>query len=299
MTEPPDAARVVHERLRVQVGRLHASDEEVRDGVPDGIHQLRVACRRVRGALTTFGPLLDLSVTEPLRSELRWLARTLGDGRDAEVVQARLRGLVDAERPVLVVGPVRRRLAVEYAERRRTAATHAAGELGSRRHARLLALLDGLVAEPPWTEVASGTADEVLPALVARDWRRLRRRVDLVLVLETGDVEARDEALHDVRKAAKRLRYACEALEPWRGAPAEELRRAAQEVTRVLGERQDTAVARRDLRRIAGRASAAGESSFTYGLLHAREEVRAAELEGDLVEVWKRARRERLQEWLR
>ncbi|CAN5363430.1 CYTH and CHAD domain-containing protein [soil metagenome] len=295
-TQP--ASRVLHHRLHDQVAELLRRDCDVRRGVDDGVHQLRVTCRRLRGALATYRPLVDMGVTESLRAELRWVARTLGDGRDAEVMHELLRSRVDAVPRRLVVGPVRRRLDRSYAQRLRAAGAHAEQVLTSRRYLRLLRRLELLVARPPWTALADEPAGEVIPRLVARDWRRLQRRVDLVLALDQGDEVARNEALHDVRKAAKRLRYACETLEPWWGEDAKALRKAAQEVTQVLGDRQDAAVAQRDLVRVAREARAAGESTFTFGLLHAREEATGVALEAAFVEVWERVRTPDLRGWL-
>ena len=296
------AALVLHHRLTDLVAELLHRDCDVRRHVPDGVHQLRVTCRRLRGALATYRSLVDRTVTDPIRHELRWVARTLGDGRDAEVLHDRLRALVAEQPRTLVRGPVRRRLDRTYAARLRAADGHAQAVLTSRRYLRLLARLEALVTSPPFTEAAARQADDVLLDRVARDWRRLRRRVDLVQALdaagERGDDEARDEALHDVRKAAKRLRYACEVLEPLWGEDAKALRKGAQEITQVLGERQDGAVARLDLRRIAADAAAAGENGFTYGLLHAREEAAGVAREIEFAEVWERVRHKRLRAWL-
>ncbi|MDO9455806.1 CYTH and CHAD domain-containing protein [Nocardioides sp.] len=294
------AGRVLHARLADQVRALLRADSDVRRDVPDGVHQLRVACRRLRAALATYRPLVDETVTEPVRAELRWLARTLGDGRDAEVVQERLRAMVDDLPRTLVVGPVRRRVERTYADRRRAAATHAADVLVSRRYLRLLARLDLLVTSTPWTGTADEPAAVVLRRRVRKDVRRLRQRVELAeaLAATDGAGPAHDEALHDVRKAAKRLRYACEVLEPVWGKDAKRLRKAAQAVTQVLGDRQDTAVARADLRRIARTASASGEGTFTYGVLWGRAEAAGREAEAAFGAAWRKVAADDRRAWL-
>lgn len=297
------ARLVLHQRLSRLVEELRRRDSEVRRGVPDGVHQMRVTCRRLRAALATYRPLVDRDVTDPVRDELRWVARALGEGRDAEVVLERLRTAVDAEPRRLVVGPVKRRLDRTYGDRQRHAGAQADRVLTSDRYLRLLGRLEALVTDPPWRDVAEEPARDVLLARTKRDFKRLRRRTEraLPLVESQGsevDQALRDEALHDVRKAAKRLRYACEALEPVWGSDAKALRKAAQEITRVLGDRQDGVVALGDLRPLAASATAAGESAFTYGLLHAREEHRRDRLESELVEAWDHTRRKRLRRWL-
>ncbi len=56
---------------------------------PDSVHAMRVATRRLRSALKTYGSLLT-TPTKPVRDELRWLAAELGEARDAEVLRDRL-----------------------------------------------------------------------------------------------------------------------------------------------------------------------------------------------------------------
>ncbi len=290
------AGEVLGARLAEQVAELHRRDAEVRDGVEDGVHQLRVTCRRLRGALATFRPVVDREVTDPLRDELRWLARTLGGGRDAEVAHARLRPLVDELPRLAVVGPVRRRLDRTYAERQRVADAHATRILDGARYRRLAVRLDTLVTDPPFTDRAAESASEVLLPRVRRDLKRLRRRIEAVDAAEPADVDA---AWHYARKAAKRLRYAAEALEPGWGDDATAFRESAKNVSKQLGERQDTVVARADLRRIGREATEAGESAFTYGVLHEAERERAARLTAQAEDAWQELDRKPLRRWLK
>ena len=55
---------------------------------PEGVHQARVATRRLRSAFSTFGLLLDVRQTKPLSAELKWLGATLGAVRDYDVLSA-------------------------------------------------------------------------------------------------------------------------------------------------------------------------------------------------------------------
>jgi len=66
----------------------------------------------------------------------------------------------------------------------------------------------------------------------------------------------------------------------------------------ALGEYQDTVVLRAHLRERA-EATTDPAAAFTYGRLHALEEVRAREAEGRLPSVWAAASRKRLRRWLR
>src|SRR5438477_4785399 len=91
---PADATArdVIKFDLAESVAALLHHDPLVRTGRdPEAIHQARVATRKLRSNLRTFGPLLDPEWTEPLRSELGWLAMGLGAVRDREVLLERLR----------------------------------------------------------------------------------------------------------------------------------------------------------------------------------------------------------------
>ncbi|QUW18924.1 CHAD domain-containing protein [Agrococcus sp. Marseille-Q4369] len=86
------------------------------------VHRMRVAVRRLRAALATSRSLLDAERTEPVRAELRWLARALGEDRDAEVLLERLTAAAGALPAELARGPLANRL--DDALRSRTRAAH-------------------------------------------------------------------------------------------------------------------------------------------------------------------------------
>jgi CHAD domain-containing protein len=286
MPDEDTAAWVLHRRLIDQVSRLRLHESGIRRGVPDSVHQTRVCCRRLRAALATYRPLVDRAVTDPIRDELRWVARTLSDARDAEVMHERLRGLVEGE--PFVEGPVRRRLRSTYRQREQNGMRVGEQLLTSDRYFSLLLALERLVADPPWTEKAADDAHDVTRQRMRKERRRLRRRVEAALALEDAGGTAYDHAVHDVRKAAKRFRYACEAAEPVLGKDAAKLRKKAKKLTQVLGERQDTTVTRADLLTFARAATEEGESALTYGRLHAREEARAEELDREFRKRWEK-----------
>ena len=290
------AAYVVRARLQEQVAELKYRDPLVRQNVPDAVHTMRVAMRRLRSALATFRPLLDREQTEPLREELKWIAGVLGAARDAEVMHQRLSDLV-AEQPVeLVIGPVRQRIDRELRSAYRTAHERSVEAMQSERYFALVDRLDALVADPPWTSMASQTVESVLPARVARDSRRLRRRV--AAADHTTDTATRNERLHEVRKSAKRARYAAETMAPVYGRPAKRFAKAAKRVQSILGDQHDAVVAQSELREIGVRTYLDGENPYTYGLLQGVEQANAAALDAKYRRAWKRASRKSLRRWL-
>ncbi len=89
--------------------------------------------------------------------------------------------------------------------------------------------------------------------------------------------------MHEARKSAKRTRYAAEAAAPALGEPAERVAAHAKALQGLLGEHQDSVMARLALRELAAHAQEAGESAFTYGVLYGREERAAADCEEGLM----------------
>ena len=108
LDEPARCA--VRDLLRRNVRTLIANDVAVRREQPDAVHQMRVAARRLRSALKTFGPLLDPEWAGSLRAELKWLADALAGARDNEVLLERLTPDLDRLADDLVVGPVRAKI---------------------------------------------------------------------------------------------------------------------------------------------------------------------------------------------
>ncbi|MFD3522541.1 CHAD domain-containing protein [Streptomyces sp. NPDC058653] len=279
--------------LREQADAIVAYDPAVRRDLPDSVHQLRVATRRMRSAFRTYGKVLDREVTRPIGAELKWLAGELGVDRDQEVLAERLTERVDAHDTTLLLGPVHARLRIWDAAGRTDARAKTLGVLDSARYLRLLDSVEALLADPPLlTDRAEKKPGRVLPRAIVKDYERLAGRVEHALALTPG--EERDLALHDARKAAKRARYAADAAKPALGRPAKRFSKRMKAVQGVLGDHQDSVVARDSLRDLAIQAHAAGESAFTWGLLYGEEEARAADRERELPQIWRESARRKL-----
>ena len=139
----------------------------------------------------------------------------------------RLDAMVAAEPGDLATPAVRERMDAELRATHESAQAAAVEALGSARYFRLLDALEDLVRQPPWTALALGPARDVLRARVRTEWRRMRRLVRTARRLEPG--EERDRQLHEVRKAAKRLRYAAEVVVPVFGRKAGRMAAAAED----------------------------------------------------------------------
>lgn len=292
-----DAGAVLVAHLREQTAELHRQDAAVRADRAESVHRMRIAARRLRSALTSNAPLLAAGSTVPLREELRWLGTALSGARDAQVLRERLHRLLEDQPPELVMGPVRARLDLELGAAERHGRAQALEALDSERYYRLLDALDDVLRAPPVRRTAETPAATALPRLLRRDAKRLRRAVRATRTAR-GEA-ARDAALHEARKKAKRLRYAAESAEPVLGGRAGELAAAAKRVQEALGEHQDTVVARQRLREYAVTAHLSGENGFTFGRLHGLEEARARECELAFRQAWQAFPRGDLRRWLR
>ncbi|MEU2114763.1 CYTH and CHAD domain-containing protein [Streptomyces sp. NPDC016459] len=284
---PGTAGAAVLGYVREQVDAIVAHDPAVRRDLPDAVHQLRVACRRLRSAFKTYRRVLDRNVTDALGEELKWLAGELGVARDQEVLDERLRAHVTDLPDTLVLGPVKARLRRRDAARGGHARRQVLAALDSARYLALLDGLDALLSDPPFRKAAHRDAGKVLARALREDLDRLAGRIEHALSLAPG--HDRDLALHDARKAAKRARYAADAARPTLEKPARRLAKGVKPVQSLLGEHQDAVVARTALRELGLQAHGLGESAFTWGLLYGREEAAAAAAERELPEVWARA----------
>lgn len=257
---PPKLMRLLGDRLpRAQkppneitkyvqrhVEEMTRQDIRIRQAGEDAVHRMRVASRRIRSVLQAY------KGSRGLIRELRWLGAVLAPARDLEVLREHLEDEVDALPPELVLGNVRQRLMETFAPRERQARDEVLQTLNSKRYFDLMNRLDKL---------------RVLPAHQKRRLRKTKRRVDRAWANGT---------LHDVRKAAKRVRYAAEA------SHKPKLAKRMKKLQQRLGVHQDSVVARQELRTLGVQSHLDGDNGFTYGLLYGRERNRAERVEESL-----------------
>jgi CHAD domain-containing protein len=245
---------------------------------------MRVACRRMRSTLQSFRTLLDRDRTDGLVAELRWLAGELGGSRDLEVQEERISRAVATLPPEIALGPVAAQVTRFFGRRRPAAGAAASAALDSDRYLALLDAIDALLADPPLTDAAADPARTELPALVAKARRRTGKALRAADALPPG--HDRDEQLHEMRKAAKRLRYATEVAAPALGTNAKRLVNRVKAVQELLGEHQDSVVARGLLREMGAAAPAEGGNGFAFGWLLRDEQARAERAEADLDDAY-------------
>jgi CHAD domain-containing protein len=283
------AGDAVRRAIALSVIRLIRHDSVMRlDIDPEGVHQARVATRRLRSDLRTFGPLVDPEFAAQLREELGWLGGVLGKVRDGDVLLERLRRrtgeLDDKEREA--TAPV---LETLQADRD---ASHAAllETLTSSRYVELLDRLVEAANDPALRDEANVPASDVVPGLVRRPWHRLDKRVKAL-----GETPS-DAKLHEVRIRTKRVRYAAEGAAPIVGKQARTFAQAAAGLQEVLGDLNDAVVAARWLDEWAKAQGA--ENARGAEALAAMERSAAEHLRGDWHAAWEELESPKLRAWM-
>lgn len=283
------AADVLRAHLVQQVAALQWHDLGVRRGVPDSVHQMRVAIRHLRSTLRVFETLFVEPWAKALRDDLGVLAGRLSPARDAEVQHQRLHDAVRGR------GADAARRAIDRTFARR-AATLQDGLTEALRSVEYLALLDHLVAaaaKPRFTRTASGPAADVLTDPVAEAWRQLAEAVD--------DLHRKgpDAPWHRARILAKRVRYATEAVAPACGDDATRFAKRLSKVTELLGRHQDASMTGEAAAALANHPRLDPDAARAFRRVHkaARVEVRATREK--FLGRWPKLAHTRHRRWLR
>src|SRR5215207_3494927 len=276
--------------LRALNGRERVLGPEVEEAEVDGDATVEALLRHdlASGTLRLFSKRLDEEWTDRLRDDLKWLANLLGEVRDTDVLLERFSEHLAALPAEDAKGG--RRLLDRLAEQRDQARRRLLGGMASDKYVQLLEDLVAASAAPALLPGADRPAAGVMPPLVAKPWKKLRKAVR-----KAGD-DPPDHDLHQIRIRAKRARYAAEAVEPVIGTPAEDFADAIAGIQSVLGDHQDAVVGEAWLRGAA--ASARRDVALAAGLLIAAERASAADTRAGWRTVWKAAKRKQLRAWL-
>ncbi|MEV4511455.1 CHAD domain-containing protein [Dactylosporangium sp. NPDC049525] len=290
------AGAVVAGALRAGVARIlrHDAFARLRETMPNGdtpVHQMRVGTRRLRSDLQTFQAMLDPAWSRPLRTELGRLAGALGGARDVEVLRERLHVTAAADPLVPVDADAVGRIDAALAGRQETALSALDEALRSPRY---VPLLDALVRPPRLAGRHAAPAVRVLPGLVRKPWRQL------VAGAEALTPGLPDDDWHEVRKLAKRARYAADAVAWIVGPDATVLAKRIAKAQKVLGEHQDAATAA-DTWLFVARFLDRGDHrlAVTAGRLFERERAAVTRARAAFPAVWAAVVEENTTVWLK
>lgn len=250
----------------------------------EGVHQMRVALRRLRSALSLFAPALPAALTDPLIAELRWLNGPLGRKRDIDVFLAETLTPLSSKLP----DPKGlRHLATVLEDRREAAQVALDAALRSPRCLRLRLGFEDLLLKLP--QVVTDSWDTALREAATQPARRfaaalLQRRARKVRKLGRHHDELDAESLHVLRIQAKKLRYAVEFFRPLFGRKS--VRRfhgALAQLQDCLGALNDAAVGNMLMRDVLAAPAGDPAAAAIAGWFIGRQEMQLAHL-GD---AWK------------
>jgi CHAD domain-containing protein len=234
-----------------------------------------VAARRTRAVLRTARAFLDPDWRRPLGDALQRLGEATGPVRDLDVVLERLRPEVEQleETDQAAKALILERLEDEREHGRRRLLE----ALESRDYRFLLVRL----RLPP--RLAEGVADVPLESLAKKEFRRLAKLVERL------GKQPDEEAIHRLRIAIKRARYAAELAVP-KGGARKRFLADARVLQDLLGEHQDAVVAEQRLRG-ASVDDVRTAAAFAAGRIAERERARRARVQERLPAAWKRLRK--------
>jgi inorganic triphosphatase YgiF len=205
-------AKILRSCLHHLLGSLAAA-EDGRD--PEGVHQLRVALRRLRAALDLMRSVGSLSNLDSLRSEARWLAQSLSAARDWDVFQRETLTTIAQACPSVAGFDALE----QVVENRRSAAYQKVRlALADRRCSCFLIGLGGWVEARGWrSDVAPQDLGQLAEPAMNFAGRILSDRYARVLKRGCRFKSLPAGKLHRLRLAAKRLRYVADFLLPLHG----------------------------------------------------------------------------------
>jgi len=234
--------------------QLHGNAVLMQEGggaPPEVVHQLRVAIRRMRSALSIFRDAVSTPARKRLAADLKWIAQRCGPAREWDVFAAD------------IVAPLRERLPEDpglawLAEA--VAAERAAAQQAVLAMVTDHAFTDRLLEIEAWWQAIGEPRSATGP--LARPARAhaaaVLARLDAKLYKRGKHLDGMVEAdLHELRICGKKLRYATEFFRSYSdGDGYEAYARTLVRLQDRLGTLNDAAVARRQMDRLAETAAA-------------------------------------------
>jgi CHAD domain-containing protein len=227
--------RLLEERLAAVLAPMATVRE---DEDPEGVHDMRVAIRRLRGTLEPAEPFYPPKAYKRALRRVKALARSLGAVRDADVHLISLRKRLNKAAPD------------EQAGIAGLIDNIVTDRLGSRAdldpvldrwegpHADHLVEVRDLLAKARGRKQKDRTRDSVAAVALRSLSARLEELGDSVGILSTPD-HGDAEEFHEVRIVAKRLRYTLEIFSPVLGPDIDDLLAELKTLQDLLGDLHD------------------------------------------------------------
>ena len=272
--------------------QMRANEEPVLDGTdPEGVHQMRVAIRRLRALIAAFSAVVDADVAAYLKTELRWLQRQLGPARDLDVfleeTYAPLRDRLPATESLVRFAETAEALRAEAYESARAA-------LRDPRYTALMLRLELWLDTGAWqSTVGPDETDPAAQPVTPFAQGILDRRSKKFKKLGKKYDQLRESDLHELRIRGKKLRYAGEFFTGlFKKKDTKAYLDQLEEIQDRLGAINDAATGQKLLDRIEARMRKAGEPEHDVanaaGLVQGWQVARIDRELRDFDAVWKR-----------
>ena len=210
-------------------------------GKDTGVHQARVASRRLREAVPVLTEGLHGTKRGKAQRKIRRLTQALGTVRELDVTLRLIDELAERRGvPKAALADVRAHVMEEREKRRALMIERLQAVDTPKLKRRLRTVCDALSNPAPGHNWCA-----VLALRISRRARRLQRAID-----HAGQVYAA-QALHDVRIAAKKLRYALEIADESAGAPCASTLRVIKRLQDTLGRLHDLQVLQHHIAEVA------------------------------------------------
>lgn len=210
----------------------------------EAVHQLRVAVRRLRSAISTFAKVADDGQAEAIKSELKWLAGACDEARDLDVFAE---GAAALDIPGFDLSP----LAPVVEAARARAHAKACAAVASGRFRDLVLEATAWVETGAWLSAGGKASAKRRDGLADRfAAKALERRRKALLALAADLKGSDDAARHEARIAAKKLRYAAEAFAPLFDGDSKPFVKLLKQLQEHLGAINDVAVAQELVERL-------------------------------------------------
>lgn len=211
--------------IQTQAGIITATALDVRKLDPEGIHDMRVASRRLRTALQIHAPFLPKKPRKAFRNQVKRITGLLGQRREFDVMAEMLRGHRDETRELW-----QRFMdhAIEFVDARREAQAEYCAEAAD------------LAGSDDFQESMAQVLDNITGVNLC--FRKLARKELGRAYQEARQARKRwkksgePEDLHRIRVKLKHLRYACEFYRDLYGEPMDAFIKKIKGAQGLLGE---------------------------------------------------------------
>jgi triphosphatase len=219
---------------------------------PEGVHEIRVALRRMRAALSDFREIIPAAQVAWMKRETKWLITSLGAARDWDVFISELLAPVEAAQPG-DAGLGKLRMAAETERKKGYAGARRA--IRSPRYAALLTRMRRWLSTKSWRQDNDGTRESLEEPAVKLAGRLLAKRHKAVRKLGRDFKKLSARERHQLRIALKKLRYTAEFFRSlYQKKREESYFRALAQLQSSLGHMNDIVVTEHLLRRLSADA---------------------------------------------